>query len=73
MTSHELRRRFNNEFGLGAWPLTYTVDYETYANVCQDIFNKAKPVAMITSISRIEIGIGPARGIFFKNVELVLE
>lgn len=84
MTTNELRNSFNNKYGLGEWPLTYEVDHETYANVCQDIFEnqfrldnlfwdtvedgEQKPDVEILSIA-----VGRNKGIMFKNVELILK
>jgi hypothetical protein len=66
-TTEELRRKFNNEFRLSKWPATYEVDSETYANVCQTIFEWAGDLGLV------KIAIGPNNGIMFKNVELILK
>ncbi len=74
MTPNELRNKFNDEFGLDKWPEIYEVDHETYANVCQELFNSKEPHTIVASyISMINITIGPNKGIFFKNVELILK
>ena len=84
MTTSELRRLFNNEFGLQEWPLTYEVDHETYANVCQSIFeHQTESNSLYWSsiedgekkpdIHVIGVSIGLANGIMFKNVELILK
>jgi hypothetical protein len=84
MTTEELRIKFNNEFGLGKWPETYEVDTETYANICQSIFeHQAKTVNMYwdviedgeqkPDIKTVAISLGRSNGIMFKNVELILK
>jgi len=81
MTSNELRSIFNKTYGLGEWPKSFNVDHETYANVCQDVFNwYVKNKNEVTKYSVhiegeetiIELSIGPNNGIMFKNVELIL-
>lgn len=78
MTAAELRRLFNNEFGLGSWPKTYEVDHETYANVCQAFFSWAiknendELVWIEDGKVLIKVALGPNFGIMFKNVELIL-
>lgn len=73
MTAQELRAKFNDTFGLNAWPKTYNVDAETYANVCQLVFTNC-PVRYQwdEDTEAITISIGPHKGIMFKNVELLL-
>ena len=69
MTTEELRHKFNTEFEMGEWPKTYGVDHETYANVCQFVFNKKLEAE---SGPWIPIAVGVNGGILFKNVELIL-
>lgn len=78
MTTQQLREKFNNEFGLNEWPLIYEVDHETYANVCQSIFEYENLLVTLIDkhlreIEIIKIAIGPNNGIMFKNIELILE
>ena len=76
MTAEELRKKFNRAFGLEKWPKTYAIDHETYANVCQFIFESKirnnEEVAFQGDINEVLIALGPNNGIMFKNVELVL-
>jgi hypothetical protein len=83
MTTDELHKLFNEEFGLNSWPITYEVDHETYANVCQSIFiHNAKDAKLFwdnienrkakSDLKAISILIGEHNGIMFKNVELIL-
>lgn len=79
MTTEELRRKFNETFGIDNWwPTFYEVDAETYGNVCNDIINH-----LINDIKlymewdnldkRVSISVGPNNGIMYKNVELILK
>ena len=70
MTSNELRSAFNETYGLGEWPKSVIVDHETYANVCQDVFNYK--IEGDNTKLYAEIDLGPNNGIMFKNVELIL-
>lgn len=72
MTADEFRLRLNELYGIeGDWPETFVVDYETYANCCQYIFDH---VADHTEHEDYyEIAIGPNKGLMFKNVELILK
>jgi uncharacterized protein YeaC (DUF1315 family) len=77
MTTAQLKSIFNNEFGLGKWPDKYEVDHETYANVCQAIFNWLVETGNAQNYPCLEqdkeaISLGPNNGIMFKNVELIL-
>jgi hypothetical protein len=76
MTANELRQHFNYIFGLdAAWPLTYEVDAETYANVCQELFDfkvATLEVQGTTYPNVIDILVGRSNGLMFKNVELIL-
>ena len=77
MTTQELRKTFNDTFGLTDWPEKYEVDHETYANVCQELFSwKAERVFannIEEGIKWIEVSLGPNNGVIFKNVELILK
>ena len=72
MTATELSRKFNDEFELNKWPTTYEVDVETYANVCQYLFENLTKLP-IEGIRRVSIAVGKNNGILFKNVELVMK
>ena len=68
MTSDELIRQFNNNYGMhNGWPKTYEVDHETYANCCQAVFKR--------NVNRrwIQVAIGKSNGLMFRDVELILE
>jgi len=70
MTTEALVKIFNTEFGMSAWPESYEVDYETYANVCVSVIKERTRYAIN---GRIVISIGPNEGIMLKNVELILK
>lgn len=86
MTTNELRKLFNDKYGMDQnWPTRYEVDHETYANVCQAIFDYQfnrqsefeslgmdDDVEQIPGVHEITIFLGINRGIMFKNVELLL-
>lgn len=62
---------------LGEWSKSIDVDHETYANVCQDIFEHQFDNSTLTihtkEFSQLSISVGPNKGIMFKNVELILK
>lgn len=69
MTTNELRRWFNDVYGLQPWPETFNVTAETYGNVCYEIFQH-----WMTGRDTIApIKLGPHGGIMFKGVELIVE
>lgn len=76
MTTEELRKFFDDNFGLNPRPGMYLVDIETYANVCQSIFEAAfdkYDIQWSTDGGRsIEIWLGPNKGIMFKKIELII-
>lgn len=82
MTTSQLRKTLNDEFGINKWPSTYEVSLETYANVCQSIFKHQfdqedlywDTASMDKSdVKILSIAVGKAnKGIMFKNVELIL-
>lgn len=84
MTTDQLRKKLNEEFGMKSWPLTYRVDAETYANVCQSVFEKQFEQEELywdtvnfdeqkSDVKVLSIAVGKInRGIMFKGVELVL-
>ena len=84
MTADQLRRILSNEFGTGKWPKTYEVSPETYANVCQQVFEHqfdqedlywdTNDMSQQKSDAKVlSIAVGKAnKGIMFKNVELIL-
>lgn len=53
------------------WPETFEVDHETYANVCQHVFDHIADNVEWGPI--YEIALGPNKGLMFKNVELILK
>lgn len=70
MTSKELSKTLCNEYDKNkAWPRTYQVDHDTYANVCQEWFNRRACPGLP---SFIQIALGPNGGIVFHSVELIL-
>ncbi len=79
MTANELKKKFDDEFGLNPRPGQFKVDHETYANVCQSYFNwiiKNKVLVWEEqdgSNKLIHVALGPNNGIMFKNIELILE
>ena len=77
MTTHELREKFNNEFGIETWPKTFEVDADTYANVVQDLFNYHKSKYNYTmleyNIWSLNIIVGSNNGVLYKGVELILK
>lgn len=76
MTAQELRNEFSKKFGFQQWPPDYVVDAETYANVCQAVFDSALEHQFPdTSVEHfyLRISTGPNNGIMFKGVELILE
>ncbi len=77
MTAQDIRKMiadFSNEHGIETpLPETMEVDPETYANVCQAIFDQKAPQDLATSQRVITIGIGKHNGIFFKGVEIILK
>ena len=77
MTTNELIDQFNTEFGLNEWPQSYEIDAETYAHVCQSMFNWAIQNDTLVwngneKLALIYIALGGHNGIMFKNVELIL-
>lgn len=78
MTTDEFRAKLNKEYGIKhPWPEMLEVDHETYANVCQTIFNKyaeKAPVSLLGLGSIVTLAIGPKKGgIMFHGVELILK
>lgn len=74
MTVEELTKFFNDTWGLTRWPPNWEVDAETYANVCQEVFNRAsKYLQVLDDNYIINVVVGPNHGIMFKNVELILK
>lgn len=72
MTADQLRQAFNTRYGAEKpWPKLFHVSPETYADVCQSIFEKHAPE--IKSNKYAEIALGPHNGIMFKGVELILD
>jgi len=80
MTASELKEFLFNIYGYRPYPDTYEVDADTYANVCQEIFNNKITNDHNYSLvegrnyysMRIEVG-KISKGIMFKGVELILK
>ena len=83
MTYDELIHHFNSIFGNnGPWPLTYEVDLETYANVCDGIFQRKLRSKVgkidfegytLDNTAFLDIGVGPHAGIKLRNIELIIK
>ncbi len=74
MTAQELRNHFLVSFDISnKWPTTFEVDAETYANVCQEIFNNKKSYEKeyYSDGWFARIAFGNNNGIMFKNIELI--
>lgn len=71
MTSAQLREELNSKYQVDRWPWRYEVDHETYANVCQDLFDRKLMQADDQGL--VIIALGGNGGIMFKNVELILK
>lgn len=73
MTAQELYIKMLSELPFPSGDLDfYEVDHETFANVCQDIFDHKAPQPA-TSQRVITIGIGKNNGIYFKGIEIILK
>jgi len=84
MTIEQLRRMLNTNYGIDTkWPNKLVVDHETYASVCQHIFEHYDDDSVLfwdsikdgerePDILTIQVMLGPNRGILFKGVELIL-
>ena len=74
MTATELIRHLNEAYGISKpFPDHLEVDAETYANVCQHVFDSHHYAAVDkTGKKSIEIQIGNNNGILVKGVELIL-
>ncbi len=73
MTANELTNYlFNSWVPIDRQNATYEVDHETFANVCQAIFDMKAPKGA-TSQRIIQIAIGKNNGIMFKGVEIILK
>lgn len=78
MTASELKSLLQERFGIqDNWPPTFVVDAETYANICQSIFDTKIIMEGLHEIrgglAEIPIIVGPVKnGIMFKNVELII-
>jgi hypothetical protein len=79
MTADELALHFNRTFGLGEWPKTYAVDFETYGQVAHKLFTRRDDVTAFSfgeddehpTVVSICLHVGPNKGLLFKNVELL--
>jgi len=75
MTTQDLRTHFNHSFGLGEWPESFSVDPDTYAHVCQTVFDHLVDKLVVQDLNganRVAVSLGPHNGLMFKNVELLL-
>lgn len=73
MQAYKLKQMLADKFGIeGSYPLMLEVDHETYANVCQEIFNKRGYFNPIDLPQFPRIALGPHNGIMFNGVELIL-
>ena len=85
MTTEQFRRMLNSNYGIkSAFPKEMLVDADTYANVCQAVFNRQvtenEDTLPITYGDVdgpkgwcISLCLGVHNGIMFKNVELILK
>ena len=70
MTPKQLSDQLCKEYDTTkAWPRTYEVDPETYANVCQHYFDNFHIMGQPRFVS---VALGPNGGILFHSVELIL-
>jgi hypothetical protein len=70
MTAAQLSDQLCKEYDTTkVWPRTWEVDCETYANVCQNYFDRLHVIGQPQFIS---IALGPNGGILFHSVELIL-
>jgi hypothetical protein len=76
VTALELKDKLDKEFPIGEhWPKTYEVDSETYFNVLQHILRyriQNDNFVFIGPFKTVELILGPANGIMFKGVELLI-
>jgi len=73
--ARQLAAHFSKTFGFKEWPKTYEVDAETYALVCQAIFDHELEIQFPDTkldVFALQIAVGPNNGLMFKNVELIL-
>lgn len=78
MTADALARHFNQTFGLGEWPQTYAVDFETYGHVAHTLLTRWYETTGTAEIAigdpgvvSICLSVGPHKQLLFKNVELI--
>lgn len=72
MTPTELLHDWHETFGPETkWPNAVVVDQETYAQMCQLVFNQSN-ILTINNVRTVTLSVGPHRGLMFKNVELLL-
>lgn len=73
MTVDELTRLLNDTYGISKWwPKTFEVDHQTYANVCQRVF-EVYSSSVYTFPDTVSVLIGPNKSVMFKGVELILK
>jgi hypothetical protein len=84
MTVEELRRSLQDQYGLHTkWPDRLHVDADTFAHVCESIFNRAventDPDCGVNCNLKVggyyiidNLALGPHRGIMYKDVEISL-
>ena len=76
MTTEALKRRLTSKYDKLSkeWPSHLEVDADTYANVCQTIFDNvgSEDNDGANIVKRMTISFGVNNGILFKNIELIL-
>lgn len=75
MTAEELKIQLNNVYGITKeWPDHLEVSADTYANVCQHVFDRGqeKDFTDRKDIKRFTLSFGVNNGLMFKGVELIL-
>jgi hypothetical protein len=77
VTANDLRTYLNGISKSIEYPIILEVDAETYADVCQEIFNWHVGNHLVilvpgTGCELTHLALGQNNGIMFKNVELIL-
>lgn len=77
MTTIEFRKELNEKYGLDKeWPRHLEVDNDTYANICQSIFDynsENEEYRNDLTIKRMTLSFGINNGILYKGIELILD
>lgn len=75
MTTIEFRKELNEKYGLDKeWPRHLEVDNDTYANICQSIFDynsENEEYRNDLTIKRMTLSFGINNGILYKGIELI--